>query len=215
MNQIEIKISNEEINYKEAVLFMESKVRDISENHSKELLWFLSHNHIFTQGTSASDDEILNSDVIEVLKTNRGGKTTYHGPGQRIVYFMLNLNNKKKDIRKFISVIENSVIDFLKNYNVEARAFKDRVGIWVIKNNKMTFDKEKKISAIGLRVKKWITYHGMSFNINPDLKYYNSIHSCGLKEYKNTSLNELGIKIDQKEFDEGFKKIFLNKLKTI
>ena len=215
MNQIEIKISNEEINYKEAVLFMESKVRDISENHSKELLWFLSHNHIFTQGTSASDDEILNSDVIEVLKTNRGGKTTYHGPGQRIVYFMLNLNNKKKDIRKFISVIENSVIDFLKNYNVEARAFKDRVGIWVIKNNKITFDKEKKISAIGLRVKKWITYHGMSFNINPDLKYYNSIHSCGLKEYTNTSLNELGIKIDQKEFDEGFKKIFLNKLKTI
>ena len=215
MNQIEIKISNEEINYKEAVLFMESKVRDISENHSKELLWFLSHNHIFTQGTSASDDEILNSDVIEVLKTNRGGKTTYHGPGQRIVYFMLNLNNKKKDIRKFISVIENSVIDFLKNYNVEARAFKDRVGIWVIKNNKMTFDREKKISAIGLRVKKWITYHGMSFNINPDLKYYNSIHSCGLKEYTNTSLNELGIKIDQKEFDEGFKKIFLNKLKTI
>ncbi len=215
MNQIEIKISNEEINYKEAVLFMESKVRDISENHSKELLWFLSHNHIFTQGTSASDDEILNSNVIEVLKTNRGGKTTYHGPGQRIVYFMLNLNNKKKDIRKFISVIENSVIDFLKNYNVEARAFKDRVGIWVIKNNKMTFDKEKKISAIGLRVKKWITYHGMSFNINPDLKYYNSIHSCGLKEYTNTSLNELGIKIDQKEFDEGFKKIFLNKLKTI
>ena len=215
MNQIEIKISNEEINYKEAVLFMESKVRDISENHSKELLWFLSHNHIFTQGTSASDDEILNSDVIEVLKTNRGGKTTYHGPGQRIVYFMLNLNDKKKDIRKFISVIENSVIDFLKNYNVEARAFKDRVGIWVIKNNKMTFDKEKKISAIGLRVKKWITYHGMSFNINPDLKYYNSIHSCGLKEYTNTSLNELGIKIDQKEFDEGFKKIFLNKLKTI
>ena len=215
MNQIEIKISNEEINYKEAVLFMESKVRDISENHSKELLWFLSHNHIFTQGTSASDDEILNSDLIEVLKTNRGGKTTYHGPGQRIVYFMLNLNNKKKDIRKFISVIENSVIDFLKNYNVEARAFKDRVGIWVIKNNKMTFDKEKKISAIGLRVKKWITYHGMSFNINPDLKYYNSIHSCGLKEYTNTSLNELGIKIDQEEFDEGFKKIFLKKLKTI
>ena len=215
MNQIEIKISNEEISYRESMLFMESKVREISKNHSKELLWFLSHNHIFTQGTSASDDEILNSKVIEVLKTNRGGKTTYHGPGQRIVYFMLNLNNKKKDIRKFISVIENSVIDFLKNYNVEARAFKDRVGIWVIKNNKMTFDKEKKISAIGLRVKKWITYHGMSFNINPDLKYYNSIHSCGLKEYTNTSLNELGIKIDQKEFDEGFKKIFLNKLKTI
>ena len=215
MNQIEIKISNNEINYEKAIMFMESRVESISKNKSKELLWFLNHDHIFTQGTSASIDEILNPNAVKVIQTNRGGKTTYHGPGQRIVYFMLNLNNKKKDIRKFISVIENSVIDFLKNYNVEARAFKDRVGIWVIKNNKMTFDKEKKISAIGLRVKKWITYHGMSFNINPDLKYYNSIHSCGLKEYTNTSLNELGIKIDQKEFDEGFKKIFLNKLKTI
>ncbi len=215
MNQIEIKISNEEINYKEAMLFMESKVRDISRNHSNELLWFLNHNHIFTQGTSASNEEILDLNVIEVLKTNRGGKTTYHGPGQRIVYFMLNLNNKKKDIRKFISVIENSVIDFLKNYNVEARAFKDRVGIWVIKSNKVTFDQEKKIGAIGLRVKKWVTYHGMSFNINPNLEYYNLIHSCGLKEYSNTSLHELGIKIDQNEFDENFKKIFLKKLKTI
>ena len=215
MNQIEIKISNNDINYEKAIMFMESRVESISKNKSKELLWFLNHDHIFTQGTSASIDEILNPNEVKVIQTNRGGKTTYHGPGQRIVYFMLNLNNKKKDIRKFISVIENSVIDFLKNYNVEARAFKDRVGIWVIKNNKMTFDKEKKISAIGLRVKKWITYHGMSFNINPDLKYYNSIHSCGLKEYTNTSLNELGIKIDQKEFDEGFKKIFLNKLKII
>ena len=215
MNQIEIKISNEEINYKEAVLFMESKVRDISENHSKELLWFLSHNHIFTQGTSASDDEILNSDVIEVLKTNRGGKTTYHGPGQRIVYFMLNLNNKKKDIKKFISIIENSLISFLAEYNIEAQAFKDRVGIWVTKSNNISFDKEKKIGAIGLRIKKWITYHGLSFNINPDLKYYNYIHSCGLKEYKNTSMEELGIKLEQSEFDNKFKKIFLEKLKTI
>ena len=215
MNQIEIKISNNDINYEKAIMFMESRVESISKNKSKELLWFLNHDHIFTQGTSASIDEILNPNTVKVIQTNRGGKTTYHGPGQRVVYFMLNLNNKKKDIRKFISIIENSVIDFLKNYNVEARAFKDRVGIWVIKNNKMTFDKEKKISAIGIRVKKWITYHGMSFNINPDLKYYNSIHSCGLKEYTNTSLNELGIKIDQKEFDEGFKKIFLKKLKTI
>ena len=215
MNQIEIKISNNEINYEKAIMFMESRVESISKNKSKELLWFLNHNHIFTQGTSASINEILNPNIIKVIKTNRGGKTTYHGPGQRIVYFMLNLNNKKKDIRKFISVIENSVIDFLKNYNIEARAFKNRVGIWVIKNNKITFDKEKKISAIGLRVKKWITYHGLSFNINPDLRYYNCIHACGLKEYTNTSLNELGIKIDQKEFDEGFKKIFLKKLKTI
>ena len=215
MKQIEIKISNKEIDYDQAVKFMETRVENINKDLSKELLWFLNHNHIFTQGTSADKNEILNSNIVDVIKTNRGGKTTYHGPGQRVVYFMLNLINKKKDIRKFITIIEDSLISFLKNYNVEARAFKDRVGIWVIKNNKITFNKEKKIGAIGLRVKKWITYHGMSFNINPDLKYYNYIHSCGLKEYQNTSLEELGIKLDQNEFDEYFGKIFIEKLKRI
>ena len=215
MEQIEIKISNNEINYEEAVMFMESRVNDISKNKSQELLWFLNHKHIFTQGTSASKEEILNSNIIDVIKTNRGGKTAYHGPGQRIVYFMLNLNNKNKDIRRFITIIENSVISFLANYNVEAKAFKDRVGIWVTKNNNITFEKEKKIGAIGLRIKKWITYHGLSFNINPDLKYYSYIHSCGLKEYQNTSMEELGIKLEQSEFDNKFKKIFLEKLITI
>ena len=144
MEQIEIKISNDEINYDEAVIFMESRVEDISKNKSQELLWFLNHNHIFTQGTSASKEEILNPNVINVIKSNRGGKTTYHGPGQRIVYFMLNLNNKNKDIRKFITIIENSLISFLADYKIEAQAFKDRVGIWVTKSNNISFNKEKK-----------------------------------------------------------------------
>ena len=171
MKQFEIKISNSEVNYKEAIMYMESRVDGIINNKSKELLWFLNHNHIFTQGTSASKEEILNSDIIDVIKSNRGGKTTYHGPGQRIVYFMLNLNNKNKDIRKFITIIENSLISFLANYNIEAQTFKDRVGVWVTKSNNISFDKEKKIGAIGLRIKKWITYHGLSFNINPCLLY--------------------------------------------
>ena len=215
MKEIEIKISNNQINYEEAVTYMESRVDEVSKNQSQELLWFLNHNHIFTQGTSASKKEILNSNIINVVKSNRGGKTTYHGPGQRIVYFILNLNNKNKDIRKFISIIENSLISFLASYNIEACAFKDRVGIWVTKSNNITFDKEKKIGAIGLRIKKWITYHGLSFNINPDLKYYNYIHSCGLKEYQNTSMKELGINLEQSEFDNKFKKIFIKNLKTI
>ena len=213
MEHIEIKISNNEINYQEAVMFMESRVEDIIKNKSQELLWFLNHNHIFTQGTSATKEEVLNSDVIDVVKSNRGGKTTYHGPGQRIVYFMLNLNNKNKDIRRFITIIENSLISLLAEYNIEAQAFKDRVGIWVIRNNNITFDKEKKIGAIGLRIKKWITYHGLSFNINPDLKYYDDIHPCGLKNYRNTSLKDLGITITNKNFDTQFKEIFLNNLK--
>ena len=157
MKQFEIKISNGEVNYEEAVVYMESRVDGIINNKSEELIWFLNHNHIFTQGTSASKDEVLDSTVIDVIKSNRGGKTTYHGPGQRIVYFMLNLNNKNKDIRKFITVIENSLISFLADYNIEAQAFKDRVGIWVTKSNNITFDREKKIGAIGLRIKKWIT----------------------------------------------------------
>ena len=215
MKQIEIKISNNEINYSEAVKFMETRVEEINKKKSQELIWFLNHDHVFTQGTSSSDDEIIASNNINIIKTNRGGKTTYHGPGQRVVYFMLDLNTKKKDIRKFISIIENSVISVLKSYDIEARAFKDRVGIWVIKNNKITLDKEKKIGAIGLRIKKWITYHGMSFNINPDLSYYNFIHSCGLREFKNTSMKELGIEIDNNEFDNNFKKIFIENLKNI
>ena len=215
MDQIEIKISNNQINYQEAVMFMESRVEDIINYKSQELIWFLNHNHIFTQGTSSSKDEVLNSNVIDVIKSNRGGKTTYHGPGQRIVYFMLNLNNKNKDIRRFITIIENSLISLLADYNIEAQAFKDRVGIWVTKSNNITFKKEKKIGAIGLRIKKWITYHGLSFNINPDLKYYEHIHSCGLKDYQNTSMKELGIELDQSEFDDKFKEIFIEKLRTI
>jgi lipoyl(octanoyl) transferase len=215
MKQFEIKISNSEVNYEEAVMYMESRVDGIINNKSEELIWFLNHNHIFTQGTSASKEEILNADIIDVIKSNRGGKTTYHGPGQRIVYFMLNLNNKNKDIRKFITIIENSLISFLANYNIEAQTFKDRVGVWVTKSNNISFDKEKKIGAIGLRIKKWITYHGLSFNINPDLKYYSYIHPCGLKEYQNTSMEELGIKLDQSEFDNKFKEIFIEKLRTI
>ena len=201
MDDIEIKISGRLVDYESSIKFMQSRVKQIHNNNQNELLWFLNHGHIYTQGTSANESEIIKTSDVKIIKSNRGGKTTYHGPGQRIIYFIINLNNKKKDIRKFISIIEDSVITFLANYNVEARSFKERVGIWVIKNNKMTLERERKISAIGLRVKKWITYHGMSFNINPDLKYYNYIHSCGLKDYTNTSLNELGIQIDQDELN--------------
>ena len=212
MLEIEIKKSDHLIDYESSIKFMQSRVKDIQLNDQKELLWFLNHNHIYTQGTSANNSEIIKLGKVSLIKTNRGGKTTYHGPGQRIVYFIINLNKRSKDIRKFISIIEDSLISFLKLYNVEAKSFKDRVGIWVIKSNKISFDRERKIGAIGLRVSKWITYHGLSFNINPDLKFYNDIHSCGLKEYKNTSLDELGIHISNADFDSQFINIFLEKI---
>ena len=212
MDDIEIKISGRLVDYESSIKFMQSRVKQIHNNNQNELLWFLNHGHIYTQGTSANESEIIKTSDVKIIKSNRGGKTTYHGPGQRIVYFIINLNNKKKDIRKFITIIEDSLISFLSNYKIEARSFKDRVGIWVTKSNKTNFNKERKIGAIGLRVTKWVTYHGLSFNIRPDLKYYNNINPCGLKGFKNTSLKELDIEISDKEFDENFKNIFLEKL---
>ncbi len=212
MSEIEIKQSIELVDYESSIKFMQSRVNDIRNNNKKELLWFLNHDHIYTQGTSANKNEIIKLNNVDIIKTNRGGKTTYHGPGQRIVYFLINLNERNKDIRKFISIIEDSLITFLANYSIEAKSFKDRVGIWVVKSNKIKYDKERKIGAIGLRVSKWVTYHGLSFNINPNLNYYKDIHSCGLKDYKNTSLEEIGVNITYKDFDDEFKKIFINKI---
>ena len=212
---IEIKKQYDLVDYEASVKFMQLRVNEISNNLQKELIWFLSHDHIYTKGTSANENEILKKNEIKIVKTNRGGKTTYHGPGQRIVYFMIDLNSKKKDIRKFITIIEQSLIDFLKNYKINATTFRDRVGIWVTGKDGQTFDKEEKIGAIGLRLQKWITYHGLSFNIKPDMTNYEYINACGLENFKNTSLFELGINLDEECFDNEYSKIFLKNLQQL
>ncbi len=212
---IEIKKQYDLVDYEASVKFMQLRVKEISRNLQKELIWFLNHDHIYTKGTSANENEILKTNEIKIVKTNRGGKTTYHGPGQRIVYFMIDLNSKKKDIRKFITIIEQSLIDFLKNYKINATTFKDRVGIWVTGKDGQTFDKEEKIGAIGLRLQKWITYHGLSFNIKPDMANYEYINACGLENFKNTSLFELGINLDEECFDNEYSKIFLKNLQQL
>ena len=212
---IEIKKQYDLVDYEASVKFMQLRVNEISKNLQKELIWFLNHDHIYTKGTSANENEILKTNEIKIVKTNRGGKTTYHGPGQRIVYFMIDLNSKKKDIRKFITIIEQSLIDFLKNYKINATTFKDRVGIWVTGKDGQTFDKEEKIGAIGLRLQKWITYHGLSFNIKPDMTNYEYINACGLENFKNTSLFELGINLDEECFDNEYSKIFLKNLQQL
>ena len=212
---IEIKKQYDLVDYEASVKFMQLRVNEISKNLQKELIWFLNHDHIYTKGTSANENEILKTNEIKIVKTNRGGKTTYHGPGQRIVYFMIDLNSKKKDIRKFITIIEQSLIDFLKNYKINATTFKDRVGIWVTGKDGQTFDKEEKIGAIGLRLQKWITYHGLSFNIKPDMTNYEYINACGLENFKNTSLFELGIDLDEEYFDNEYSKIFLKNLQQL
>ena len=212
---IEIKKQYNFVNYEKSVEYMKSRVSEIITESKEELIWFLNHDHVYTQGTSASENEILGKNKIQIIKTNRGGKTTYHGPGQRIIYFIINLNKRKKDIRQFISIIESSLMEFLNAYNLDCATYKNRVGIWVTGKNGKKFSKEEKIGAIGLRLKNWITYHGLSFNINPDMQNYNYINACGLENYKNTSLQELGININEKIFDKEFSQIFLKNLNNL
>ena len=212
---IEIKKQYDLVHYETSVKFMQIRVNQIFNKSKNELIWFLNHDHIYTQGTSAKTNEILKKNKIRIVKTNRGGKTTYHGPGQRIVYFMIDLNNKKKDIRKFITIIEKSLMDFLKNYQIDSTTYKERVGIWVTGKNGKKFKQEEKIGAIGLRLKNWVTYHGLSFNINPKMDNYKFIDACGLKNFKNTSLHELDINITEENFDKEFSLIFLNNLRNL
>ena len=212
---IEIKKQYGLVDYETSVEFMQLRVNQILNKSKNELIWFLNHDHIYTQGTSAVENEILKKNKIRIVKTNRGGKTTYHGPGQRIVYFMIDLNNKKKDIRKFITIIEKSLMDFLKNYQIDSTTYKERVGIWVTGKNGKKFNQEEKIGAIGLRLKNWVTYHGLSFNINPKMDNYKFIDACGLKNFKNTSLHELDINITEENFDKEFSLIFLNNLRNL
>ena len=175
---IEIKISKKHISYQYAMGFLLKRVNKMKVHYDKELIWILEHPTTYTAGIRANKKEILDK-KIKVIKTNRGGKLTLHNPGQKIVYFVLNLNKRKKDIRKLIDIIENSIIQFLKKYKVNGVKDKENIGIWVNK---------KKIAAIGIRVSKWIAYHGCSININNNLKQYLKISPCGLNNTQITSI---------------------------
>lgn len=182
---IEIKKSQKPVKYEDALTFMEHRLREINEKKSKDLIWILEHEEIYTAGTSYKETEILDKS-IKIIKTNRGGKITYHGPGQLICYFVIDLKKRNKDIRKFISTIEKTIIDTLKYYNIETFADKKNIGIWYNYNKQI-----KKIAAIGVRVSKWIAYHGFSINIKNDLKKYESIIPCGIKDKGVTNLKEI------------------------
>ena len=182
---IEIKKSQKPVKYEDALVFMEKRLSEISKNNINDLIWILEHEEVYTAGTSYSEKEILDKS-IKIIKTNRGGKITYHGPGQLICYFVIDLKKDKKDIRKFISLIEKTIIDTLRFYNIETFADKENIGIWHNNNNEI-----KKVAAIGVRVSKWIAYHGFSININNDLKKYDAIIPCGIRDKGVTNLKEI------------------------
>jgi len=183
--KIEIKKSIKPVNYLDALKFLERRVAEINKNEANELIWLLEHPSIFTAGTSFNKSDILDKS-IDIIKTSRGGKITWHGPGQLICYLAINLNNRNKDIRKFLNIIENSIILSLKSFGIQSYSDRKNIGIWTKINNK-----EKKVAAIGIKVKKWITYHGFSININNDISNYKKIIPCGIKNKDVTTLKEI------------------------
>ena len=202
---IEIKKSIKPVNYFDAFNILESRLKDLYENNEQELIWTLEHNEVFTAGTSYKESEILDKS-IKILETNRGGKITYHGPGQLICYFVLDLR-KKKDIRKFITIIEKTIIQTLKFYKIETFPDKDNIGIWHKYNNEV-----KKIAAIGIRVSKWIAYHGFAININNDLENYKKIIPCGISDRGVTNLKNI-IDQDYSNLSDILIKNFISNLK--
>ena len=197
---IEIKKSEKPVKYENAIQLMENRLVDLSKEKTNELIWTLEHNEIYTAGTSFDENEILDK-RIDVIKTNRGGKITYHGPGQLICYFVIDLKKRKKDIRKFISVIEKTIIDTIKFYNIDTFPDKKNIGIWYNDGSEI-----KKVAAIGVRVSKWIAYHGFAININNDLNKYKSIVPCGIKDKGVINLNT----IKSQDYNDLEKKLIEN-----
>ena len=197
---IEIKKSIKPVNYLDALKFLEERVTEINKSEANELIWILEHPSVFTAGTSFNESDILDKS-IDIIKTSRGGKITWHGPGQLICYLVINLNNRKKDIRKFINIIENSIILSLKSFGIHSHSDRKNIGIWTKLNNE-----DKKVGAIGIKVKRWIAYHGFSININNDISNYGKIIPCGIKDKDVTTLK----KIDNQNYNELPEEIIKN-----
>ena len=200
---VEVKNSIKPIDYLESIKVLEKRVLDVFSGKKNEFLWVLEHNSIYTVGTSANKKDLLDKN-LPVIKTNRGGKYTCHSPGQKVVYFVLNLNKRERDIRKFVSKIENCIIQTLKEYKIESYNDSKNIGIWVDKQKK-----SKKIAAIGIRVKKWVAYHGFSLNVYNDLSKYKGIIPCGIRDRGITSLKDMGVK-NYSNIEEVIIKKFLN-----
>lgn len=191
--------------YSQGMAIMESHLKEVQADPDKEIVMLLEHEHIYTAGTGYDASELKNPGEIEVAYTGRGGKFTYHGPGQRIIYPIINLtnSNREKDLKKYIKDLENTVIASLDNFGIEAFVKEGMVGIWV--NHK---EEDKKIGAIGVRIQKWVTFHGIAVNISTDLEKFGGIVPCGISDFGVTSMKEIGKEISMEDFDEAFMRNF-------
>lgn len=200
-SQIEWRISERQIAYPESLKDQEARNAAIQLGEQPELIWLLEHPPVYTAGTSSDPSELL-SHEFPVFETGRGGRHTYHGPGQRVGYILLDLKRRQADVRNFVHALESWIIATLAEFGVTARAVEGRVGIWCDTPD----GQEAKIGAIGIRIRKWVTMHGFSVNIDPDLSHFSGIVPCGISEYPITSLRQLGISASMSDFDEALKK---------
>jgi lipoyl(octanoyl) transferase len=207
---IEWRVSDAPIPYEEALLFMEERARAIRSGSQKECVWLLEHPPLFTAGTSADPAELFNPQDFPVYEAGRGGRYTYHGPGQRVGYLMLDLERRGKDIRRFVHSLEGWMIEALGELGVEAHRASGRIGIWVGEG-----PKEAKIGALGVRVKRWVTLHGFAINVAPDLSHFSGIVPCGIADFGVTSLAEQGKQISLERVDSALKRSFLSFLKSL
>lgn len=197
--KIEWKTTDLPVSYPDALKFMEKRVKLIQKAQASELIWCLEHPAIYTAGTSAVENDLLNKTQFPVYQTGRGGQYTYHGPGQRIVYLMLDIKGRGADVKKYVANLEDWIIASLAEIGVIAEKKEGKIGIWV---------KDKKIAAIGIRISKWVSYHGIAINLNPNINHYAGIIPCGIKEFGITSLHELGRKISYQDLDNILKSKF-------
>ncbi len=192
-NVIEFFNSSELVDYKKSIQLMEKRVENIKKKKQSELLWFLEHPSIYTAGTSSKDKDLLNDNLFPVIKTNRGGQFTYHGPGQRIAYIMLNVRDREYNVKSFIRLLEQWIMNSLHDMGIKSFLIKGKVGIWV--------RDEEKIASLGLRIRKGISFHGVSLNINPNLDHFSGIIPCGNENSGVTSIEKIGLDISKKEID--------------
>jgi lipoyl(octanoyl) transferase len=198
--------------YVKAVSFMETRANAIATGQAQECIWLVEHPPLYTAGTSAKPDDLTDPDRFEVHQTKRGGQYTYHGPGQRVVYVMLDVGKRGHDVRKFVQQLENWVIASLGEFNVTGHIREGRVGVWVERGNKPRTAAgdvaEDKIAAIGIRLRKWISFHGISINVDPDLEHFSGIVPCGITDYGVTSLVDLGLPVTIGDVDVALRRTF-------
>lgn len=204
--------SSEPVAYPEAVAWMEARVDAIAKGEADEAIWLLQHPPLYTAGTSAKSADLVDPDRFDVFETRRGGQYTYHGPGQRVVYVLLDLNARGRDVRAFVAALEAWIIATLEEFNVKGEIRPGRVGVWVARSEKPRQPDgtaaEDKIAAIGVRLRKWVSFHGMAINVDPDLDHYKGIIPCGIAQHGVTSLVDLGLPVTMADVDVALKRQF-------